>query len=131
MSIEHITVSIDSGGKRVDIAMYNNGGIIEQSCPDAGDTYSKRVFLCKDRGMKLNYIRVLYMFCCLGFFTDKNGQRAIYKDVFNDFGRVVGEDLSDYNNHLSRSLSDSTSLEKHLKIFRDMEEKMKELFNSK
>lgn len=131
MSIEHLVISFNADGGKVDIKMNGKEGILDPIRTEEENTYSKKVFLCKDRGMKLNYIRVLYMFCCMGFFTDGNGQKAVYKDVFNDFGRVVGEDLSDYNNHLSRSLSDSTSLEKHLKIFRDMEEKMTELFNSK
>lgn len=45
-------------------------------------------------------------------------------------GAVVGIDLSNYDNDLSRSLSDNTKLEKHLAIFDRMKEKMMEVFNS-
>ena len=103
MAIEHLVITFNSDGGKVDIAM--NGKEENIKTFDAGRSakYSGKVFLCKEKGMKLNYIRVIYMFCCLGFFTDGNGKKSIYKDVFKDFGAVIGEDLSDYNNHLSRS----------------------------
>ena len=46
-------------------------------------------------------------------------------------GKVLNVDLSDYDKDLSRSMSDSTKLEKHLKTFDDMKEKMIEIWNSK
>ena len=46
-------------------------------------------------------------------------------------GRTMHVDLSDYDNDLSRSMSDSTKLEKHLKPFEDMKLKMIEIWNSK
>ena len=46
-------------------------------------------------------------------------------------GRVFNVDLSDYDKDLSRSMSDSTKLEKHLKVFDDMKETMTYIWNSK
>ena len=53
------------------------------------------------------------------------------KEVFETLGRFLNIDLSNFHNDLSRSLTDSTALEKHLKIFEDMENKMENIFNSK
>ena len=46
-------------------------------------------------------------------------------------GKFVNLDLSEYDKDLSRSLSDSTKLEKHTKVFDDMKDKMIEIWNSK
>ena len=46
-------------------------------------------------------------------------------------GLTLHVDLSDYDKDLSRSMSDSTKLEKHLKVFDDMKLKMIEIWNSK
>ena len=39
-------------------------------------------------------------------------------------GQALHTDLSDYNKDLSRSLSDNTRLDKHLRVFKEMERKM-------
>ena len=46
-------------------------------------------------------------------------------------GRTMHVDLSDYDKDLSRSMSDSTKLEKHLKTFDDMKKVMEDIWNSK
>ena len=45
-------------------------------------------------------------------------------------GKAVNVDLTEYQNDLSRSLSDSTKLEKHLTIFDRLKKKMTEVFNN-
>ena len=92
---------------------------------------NSRVFLNQQRGYKINFIRVINCLYELGFFKDKQ-QNAISKiEVMRTLGAVVNLDLSDYDKDLSRSLTDSTTLEKHLKIFKDMKDKMESIFNSK
>lgn len=44
-------------------------------------------------------------------------------------GQAMNMDLSGYDKDLSRSLSDSTKLEKHLRIFENMLQKMTDIFN--
>lgn len=89
------------------------------------------IFLNKTRGYKLNYIRVINTLYELGYFKTESQNKLTKKEVFNLLGKAVNLDLSDYDKDLSRSLSDSTSLDKHLKIFKEMQEKMTEIFNSK
>lgn len=104
----------------------------EQAGPEDGQTPEESpVFLTTERGYKIDYIRVLNALYELGFFKGKNGKRLSKKAFFTAMGQVANIDLSNYDKDLSRSTSDSTALDKHLKIFRLMKEKMEEIFNSK
>jgi hypothetical protein len=49
--------------------------------------------------------------------------------LFGVLGNALNMDFSHYSNDLSASLSDSTSMNKHLKIFEDMLDMMKKIFN--
>ena len=95
-------------------------GVIQEVSP---------VFLNKNRGYKIDLIRVLNTLYELGFFTDDKGGRISKKEVMIAIGRSMNLDLSNYDNDLSRSLSDSTAEEKHLSIFKRMLNKMQEIFN--
>ena len=70
------------------------------------------------------------MLYLLGFFTGKDGRRITKKEVFSAIGKAVNADFSSYDVDLSRSLSDSTKLQRHLSIFDRMKEKMEEVFNN-
>ena len=61
----------------------------------------------------------------MGTFTGENGKKIRKKDVMIAMGQAMNIDLSGYDKDLSRSLSDSTKLEKHQKVFEDMLQKMK------
>ena len=105
---------------------------VEQAEPkDEQKPEESPVFLTTERGYKIDYIRVLNALYELGFFKGKDGKRISKKAFFTAMGQVANIDLSNYDKDLSRSTSDSTALDKHLKIFRLMKEKMEEIFNSK
>ena len=88
-----------------------------------------KIFLSKERGRRLDMIRVINSIFELGFFVDENGRKSNKKDVFAVFGYAMNVDLSNYSHDLSSSLTDSTSMNKHLKIFEDMLDMMKKIFN--
>lgn len=83
------------------------------------------------KGLKIDFIRVMNALYELGFFQTAQGGRITKKEFFTTIGQAVNVDLSNYDNDLSRSLTDSTALEKHLRVFDDMRRKMTEIFNSK
>ena len=89
------------------------------------------IYLSTAKGQKIDIIRVLNVMYEQGRFTGKGGAKLTKKEFFIWMGNVLNVDLSDYDKHLSRSMSDSTKLEKHLKTFEDMKEKMTEIWNSK
>lgn len=96
------------------------------------DMGASPVFLSSRRGRKIDFIRVMNVLYELGFFQDAQGNALTKKEFFTTLGRLVNvKELEDYDKDLSRSLSDSTALEKHLKIFDQMSEKMEEIFNAR
>lgn len=116
----HITAPIYQGGAKP------SG---EESLNDSFSLASP-VRLSSARGTKIDFIRVLNTLYELGFFTDDKGGRISKKEVMTALGAAVGIDLTTYDSDLSRSLSDSTKLDKHLAIFDRMREKMEEVFNN-
>jgi hypothetical protein len=80
---------------------------------------------------KIDLIRTLNVMYEQGRFTGKDGKKLTKKEYFTQMGLTLHVDLSDYDKDLSRSMSDSTKLEKHLKVFDDMKLKMIEIWNSK
>ncbi len=89
------------------------------------------VYLSPVRGKKIDFIRVVNVLYELGLFTDKDGVRCTKKEAFLAFGRAVNLDLSNYNKDLSRALNDTTTRERQLQIFKDMRQKMAEIYQDK
>ena len=89
------------------------------------------IYLNKAKGQKIDLIRVLNALFELGCFKGKDGSKLTKKEFFTEMGHNLHIDLSDYDKDLSRSMSDSTKLEKHLKIFEDMKQKMTDIWNSR
>ena len=89
------------------------------------------IYLSTAKGQKIDFIRVLNVMFEQGRFKGKDGAKLTKKDFFTEMGHTLHVDLSDYDKDLSRSMSDSTKLEKHLKVFDDMKMKMIEIWNSK
>ena len=93
--------------------------------------YESPVFLSAEKGQKIDFIRIINVMYEQGRFKGKDGEKVTKKIVFTTMGKFVNLDLSEYDKDLSRSLSDSTKLEKHTKVFDDMKDKMIEIWNSK
>ena len=107
---------------------YGSDKVVE----DCGETYAESpIYLSTAKGQKIDLIRVLNVMYEQGRFTGKDGSKLTKKEFFIEAGRTFNVDLSSYDKDLSRSMSDSTKLEKHLKPFEDMKLKMIEIWNSK
>ena len=107
---------------------YGSDKVVEE----CGETYTESpIYLSTAKGQKIDLIRVLNVMYEQGRFTGKDGSKLTKKEFFIEVGRTFHVDLSSYDKDLSRSMSDSTKLEKHLKPFEDMKLKMIEIWNSK
>ena len=89
------------------------------------------IYLSTAKGQKIDLIRVLNVMFEQGRFKGKDGAKLTKKDFFTEMGHTLHVDLSDYDKDLSRSMSDSTKLEKHTKPFEDMKQRMIDIWNSK
>lgn len=87
------------------------------------------VYLAERRGAKIDIIRVFNTLYELGFFAGRDGSPITKKEFMINMGNTIHVDLINYDKDLSRSLSDSTALDKHLKVFKDMLQKMTDIFN--
>lgn len=104
----------------------------EQAQLEAGKAgYESPVVLSTEKGQKIDFIRILNVMYEQGRFKGKDGEKVTKKKVFTTIGKALNLDLSDYDKDLSRSLSDSTKLEKHTKVFDDMKQTMIEIWNSR
>ena len=119
---ERLLITLPDGTK-VEIGQHN------QQIPSEIPLKLPKIFLSKERGRRLDMIRVINSIVELGFFTDENGRKSNKKDVFVVLGHAMNVDFSNYHNDLSSSLADSTSMNKHLKIFEEMLDVMKKIFN--
>ena len=107
---------------------YGSDKVVEE----CGETYTESpIYLSTAKGQKIDLIRVLNVMYEQGRFTGKDGSKLTKKEFFIEAGRTFHVDLSNYDKDLSRSMSDSTKLEKHLKPFEDMKLKMIEIWTSK
>lgn len=127
--------SSQNGDITINAPIYQGGASNNDNdtlCHDDDDKTSVEspVHLSITRGTKIDFIRVMNSLYELGFFTDDKGGKISKKDVMIAVGKAVNVDLSEYQNDLSRSLSDSTKLEKHLTIFDRLKDKMVEVFNN-
>lgn len=89
------------------------------------------IYLSTAKGQKIDLIRVLNVMYEQGRFKGKDGSKLTKKEFFTVMGRTLHVDLSNYDNDLSRAMTDGTKLEKHLKTFEDMKLKMIDIWNSK
>ena len=119
---ERLVITLPDGTK-VEIGQHN------QLIPTEVPLKLPKIFLSKERGRRLDMIRVINSIFELGFFVDENGRKSNKKDVFIVMGHAMNIDFSNYSHDLSSSLTDSTSMNKHLKIFEDMLDMMKKIFN--
>ena len=81
------------------------------------------------RGKRIG--RVLNVMFEQGRFKGKDGAKLTKKDFFMTMGKAMNVDLSDYDKHLSRSMADSTKLDKHMRVFEEMSQTMMDLWNSR
>ena len=104
---ERLLITLPDGTK-VEIGPHN------QLIPPEIPLKLPKIFLSKERGRRLDMIRVINSIFELGFFVDENGRKSNKKDVFIVMGHAMNVDFSNYSHDLSSSLTDSTSMNKHL-----------------
>jgi hypothetical protein len=84
--------------------------------------------LSPQKGIKVNFIRVLNVLFELSFFANVNGTDITKKELFSTIGKVINQDLSNFHNDLSVTKSASNSdMRSALNIFEQMYAKQKEI----
>jgi hypothetical protein len=87
--------------------------------------------LAPQKGLKVNFIRVINSLCELAYFTDRKGNNITKKEVFKTFGNAINQDLSTFQNDLAVTKAAANSdMKSTLAIFQQMYTKQQEI-NSK
>jgi len=103
--------------------------LLEQSEQETAPTNSN-LQLSTQKGVKVNFIRVINCLCELSFFTDKNGNDITKKEVFKTFGNAVNQDLSAFQNDLSTTKAAANSdMRSTLIVFEQLYAKQQEINN--
>lgn len=123
---EYIRIEFPDG-KRVEIGS-NFVASVSDGHSEAREDFPQ-LFLNKEKGRKLDLIRIINVIWELGFIVDEHGRKALKKEVFQAFGILLHTDFSNFSSDLSGSLADGSSMNKHTKVFEEMLEKMKSIFN--
>ena len=93
-------------------------------------TIGSNLHLSTKKGFKVNFIRVINCLCELSFFTDKNGNDATKKEVFQIFGNAINQDLTAFQNILSATKSAAKAdMKNTLAIFEQLYAKQQEINN--
>ena len=104
--------------------------LLEQSEQETTPTNSN-LQLSTQKGIKVNFIRVINCLCELSFFTDKKGNDITKKEVFKTFSNALNQDFSAFQNDLSTTKAAAKSdMKNTLSIFEQMYAKQQEI-NSK
>ena len=94
---ERLLITLPDGTK-VEIGQHN------QLIPPEIPLKLPKIFLSKERGRRLDMIRVINSIIELGFFTDENGRKSNKKDVFVVLGQAMNVDFSNYHVSVSAIL---------------------------
>ena len=88
-----------------------------------------KLFLNAEKGTKMEIIRIFYVIAEMCLIVDESGRKAKKKDIFQFLSFMLNSDFSNFSRDLSNSLADGSSMNKHLKVFEEMRDKMENIFN--
>ena len=88
-----------------------------------------KLFLNTEKGTKMEIIRIFYVIAEMCLIVDESGRKAKKKDIFQFLSFMLNADFSNFSRDLSNSLADGSSINKHLKVFDEMRDKMENIFN--
>lgn len=115
-------ITLDSGTPKVEIVR-NTTAQPKLECPserEMSPEWDSGIYLSKEKGMRINMIRIIYSLCREQMLVDVHGNKLPDYKIYHWFGRLVHADFSNYHNDLNRSMEENTRIETQTKIFRNM-----------
>ncbi len=89
------------------------------------------ICLSSQRGVKIDFIRVMNAWYECGKVEKVGGGHLTKKEYFTWLGKLFNIDLSNYCKDLSNSMSAAVSYEKQTHIFEELKKKENEIYNKK
>lgn len=124
-------ITLESGTPKVEI-MRKPATQPKLECPserEMSPEWDSGIYLSKEKGMRINMIRVIYSICREQMLVDIHGNKLPDCKIYQWFGRLFHADFSNYTNDLNRSMEDNTRIETQTKIFRNMSDHLKNRYD--
>ncbi len=117
-----------NGDVTINAPVYQGGPKQKDVLPD---NIGSPLYLSPKKGTKIDLIRIMNAWHECGKVVDANGVKPTKKEFFTWVGKLFNIDLTDYDKHLSTSVSSSTAYDKQVKIFEELKAKHVDIYNSK
>lgn len=137
-SNNHWVITFTSEGPKIEVYRQPDNApakkrVTKLECPSAREMappeWDSGIYLSKDKGTRINMIRLIYSICREYIIVDDMGNRVPDCKIFQAFGMMLHANFSRYSNDLNRSMEDNTDMQTQTEIFRRMDENYRRRFD--
>ena len=134
----HWVITFTSEGPQIEVYRQPSDApakkrITKLECPSAREMaapeWDSGIYLSKDKGVRINMIRLIYSICREYMLVDAMGNRVPDCQIFKAFGTMLHANFSRYSNDLNRSMEDNTDMQTQTEIFRRMDINFRKRFD--
>ena len=134
----HWVITFTSEGPQIEVYRQPSDApakkrVTKLECPSAREMaapeWDSGIYLSKDKGVRINMIRLIYSICREYMLVDAMGNRVPDCQIFKAFGTMVHANFSRYSNDLNRSMEDNTDMQTQTEIFRRMDINFRKRFD--
>lgn len=125
-------ITLESGTPKVEIVRKTTT-LPKLECPSPREMmpeWDSGIYLSKEKGMRINMIRIIYSICREQMLVDLHGNRLPDCKIYQWMGRLFHADFSNYHNDLNRSMEENTRIETQTRIFRNMSDHLKDRYDA-
>lgn len=125
-------ITLESGTPKVEI-MRKPTTQPKLECPserEMSPEWDSGIYLSKEKGMRINMIRIIYSICREQMLVDLHGNRLPDRKIYQWLGHLFHADFSNYHNDLNRSMEENTRIETQTRIFRNMSDHLKNRYDA-
>lgn len=128
-SNNHWVITFTSEGPQIEVYRQPNDAPVQKrvtklECPSAREMappeWNSGIYLSKDKGSKVNMIRIIYGICREKVLVDINGKPLPDCKIYQMFGHLMHTDFSRYTNDLNRSMQGNIDIQTQTEVFRRM-----------
>lgn len=134
----HWVITFTSEGPKIEVYRQPSDAPVKKrvtklECPSAREMappeWDSGIYLSKDKGTRINMIRLIYGICRDNLLVDVNGDALPDYKIYQAFGIMLHANFSRYSNDLNRSVEDNTDIQTQTEIFRRIMDNYRKRFD--
>ena len=134
----HWVITFTSEGPKIEVYRQPSDApakkrVTKLECPSAREMappeWDSGIYLSKDKGTRINMIRLIYGICRDNLLVDVNGDALPDYKIYQAFGIMLHANFSRYSNDLNRSVEDNTDIHTQTEIFRRIMDNYRKRFD--